>query len=54
MPRHQPTSGQFAGHVSPADRVGILTHGSRTHPAHAEGRLVYNSANRDGPNGNPG
>jgi len=54
MPQHQATSGQFAGHVNPADGVGSLKHGSRTHPAHAEGRLVYNGADRDGQNGNPG
>ena len=35
------------------DCVGSLKHGPRTHPAHAEGRLVYNGADRDGKNGNP-
>ena len=36
------------------DAGGSLKQGPRTHLAHAEGRLVYNGADRDGQNGNPG
>ena len=36
------------------DCVGSLKHRPRTHPARAEGRLVYNGADRDSENGNPG
>ena len=54
MPQHQAASGQFDRTMNPADGVGSLKNGPRTHPAHAEGRLVYNGADRDGHNGNPG
>ena len=54
MSQHQAASGQFDRAVNPADGVGSLKQGPRTHPAHAEGRFVYNGADRDGPNGNPG
>jgi hypothetical protein len=54
MPQHQAASGQFDRNVNPADGVGSLKHGPRTHPAHADGRLAYNGADRDGQNGNPG
>ena len=37
MPQHQAASGQFDRNVNPADGVGSLKDGSRTHPAHAEG-----------------
>ena len=36
------------------DRLVSLALYRRTHPAHAEGRLGYNGADRDGQNGNPG
>ena len=42
------------GYAIPAAGVGSLKQGPRTHPAHAEGRLRYNGADRDGQNGNPG
>ena len=54
MSQHQAASGQFDRAVNSADGVGSLKHGSRTHPAHAEGHLVYNGADWDGQNGNPG
>ena len=54
MAQHQAASGQFDRAVNPADGVGSLKQGPRTHPAHAEGRLVYNGADRDGQHGNPG
>lgn len=54
MPQNQVASGTFDRTMNPADGVGSLKHGPRTHPAHAEGRLVYNSADWDGQNGNPG
>ena len=54
MPQNQVASGTFDRTMNPADDVGSLKHGPRTHPAHAEGRLVYNSADWDGQNGNPG
>ena len=54
MFQHQAASGQFDRAVNPADGVGSLKQGPRTHPAHAEGRFVYNGADRDGQNGNPG
>ena len=53
MPWRQVASGTYDRNVNPADGVGSLKQGPRTHPAHAEGRLVYNGANRDGQNGNP-
>ena len=54
MPQHQAASGQFDRNVNPADGVGSLKHGPRTHPAHAEGCLVYKGSDLDGQNGNPG
>jgi hypothetical protein len=54
MPQNQVASGTCDRTMNPADGVGSLKHGPRTHPAHAEGRLVYNGADRDGQNGNPG
>ena len=54
MPWRQVASGTYDHNVNPADGVGSLTQGPRTHPVHAEGRLVYNGANRDGQIGNPG
>ena len=54
MSPHQAASGQLDRNVNPADGIGSLKHGPRTHPAHADGRLVYNGADRDGQNGNPG
>ena len=54
MSQHQADSGQFDRAVNPADGVGSLKQGPRTHPAQAEGRLVYNGAERDRQNGNPG
>ena len=54
MPWHPVASGMSDRTMNPADGVGSLTHGPRTHPAHADGRLVYNGADRDGQNGNPG
>ena len=54
MSQHQAASGQLDRNVNPADSVGSLKHGPRTHPAHADGHLVYNGADRDGQNGNPG
>ena len=54
MSKNQAVSDQFDRNVNPADGVGSLQHGPRTHPAHAERRLVYNGADRDGQNGNPG
>ena len=53
MPQNQVDSGACGRHVPPADGVGSLKHGPRTHPAHADGRLGYNGADRDGQNGNP-
>ena len=47
-------SGTCDRNVNPADGVGSLKTGPRTRPAHAEGRLVYSGADRDGQNGNPG
>ena len=52
MPQNQVDSGACGRHVPPADGVGSLKHGPRTHPAHADGRLEYNGADRDGQNGN--
>jgi len=37
MPQHQAASGQFDRTMNPADGVGSLKNGPRTHPAHAEG-----------------
>ena len=54
MFQHPAASGQFDRAVNPADGVGSLKQGPRAHPAHAEGRLVYNGADWDGQNGNPG
>ena len=54
MPQNQVASGTGDRTMNPADGVGSLKLGPRTHPAHAEGRLVYNSADRDRQNGNPG
>ena len=54
MPQNQVDSGACDRHVTPADGVGSLKQGPRTHPAHADGRLGYNGADRDGQNGNPG
>ena len=44
MPQNQVASGACDRHVNPADGVGSLTNGSRTHPAHAEGHLEYGSS----------
>ena len=44
MPQNQVASGTCDRHVNPADGVGSLTNGPRTHPAHAEGRLEYKDA----------
>ena len=54
MPQNQVDSGACGRHVTPADGVGSLKQGPRTHPAHADGRLGDNGADRDGQNGNPG
>ena len=51
-PSTRAASGQFDRAVNPADGVGSLKQGPRTHPAHVEGRLVYNGADRDGQNRN--
>jgi len=48
MPQNQVASGTCDRTMNPADGVGSLKHGRRMHPAHAEGRLVYNGADRDG------
>ena len=37
MSQHQVAFGQFDRNVNPADGVGSLKNGPRTHPAHAEG-----------------
>ena len=42
MLQRQAASGQFDRAVNPANGAGSLNQGPRTHPAHAEGRLVYN------------
>ena len=54
MSQQPAASGQFDRAVNPADGVGSLKQGPRTHPAHAEGRLIYNGVDRDGQNGNSG
>jgi MacB-like periplasmic core domain len=54
MPQHQAASGQFDRNANPADGVGSLTNGPRTHPAHAEGAWCIRVSIRDGQNGNPG
>ena len=54
MSLHPAASGQIYRAVNPAHGVGSLKQGPQTHPAHAEGRLVYNGADWDGQNGNPG
>ena len=48
MSRNQVASRRFDHAVTPADGTGSLKQGPRTHPAHAESRLVYNGADRDG------
>jgi uncharacterized protein YjbJ (UPF0337 family) len=53
MPWHPVASGMCDRNVNAADGVGSWKHEPRTHPAHADGRLVYNGADRDGQNGNP-
>jgi hypothetical protein len=53
MPQNQVASGTCDRTMNPADGVGSLKHGPRTHPAHAKGRLVYKGADQDGQNGNP-
>jgi hypothetical protein len=53
MPWHPVASGMCARTVNAADGVGSWKHEPRTHPAHADGRFVYNGADRDGQNGNP-
>ena len=54
MSQHPAASGQFDRALNLADGVGGLKQGPRTHPAQAEGRLVYNGPDRNGQNGNPG
>jgi hypothetical protein len=54
MPWHPVASGMSDRNVNAADGGGSVKHGPRTHPAHADGRLVYKGADRDGQNGNPG
>jgi hypothetical protein len=54
MPWHPVASGMCDRNVNAADGVGSWKHEPRTHPAHADGRLVYNGADRDGQTGNPG
>ena len=54
MPQNQAAPGTFDRTMNHVDGVGSLKHGPRMHPAHAEGCLVYNSADWDGQNGNPG
>ena len=54
MSRNQVLPARATAMLNPADGVGSLKNGPRTHPAHAEGRLVYNGADPDGQNGNPG
>ena len=51
MSQHPAASGQFVRAVNPADAVGSFRQGPRTHPAHAEGRLVYNGADPGRPKG---
>ena len=53
MPQNQVAFGTCDCTMNPADGVGSLKQGPRTPPAHAEGRLVYDSADWDGQNGNP-
>ena len=50
----QAASGQFDRNANPADGVGSLTNGPRTHPAHAEGAWCIRVSIRDWQNGNPG
>ena len=47
MPWHPVASGMCDRNVNAADGVGSWKHEPRTHPAHADGRLVYNGADRD-------
>ena len=47
MPWHPVASGMCGRNVNAADGVGSCKHEPRTHPAHADGRLVYNGADRD-------
>ena len=54
MPQHQAASGQFDRNVNPADGVGSLKDGPRTHPAHPEDTWCIKASIRDGQNGNPG
>ena len=54
MPQNQVASGTCDRTMNPADGVGSLKRGPRTNPAHAEGRLVYKSADWHGQDGNPG
>jgi hypothetical protein len=51
---HPVGSGMCDRNVNAADGVGSWKHEPRTHPAHADGRSVYNGADRDGQNGNHG
>ena len=41
MPQNQVDSGACGRHVTPADGVGSLKQGPRTHPAHADGGSEY-------------
>jgi hypothetical protein len=54
MLQHQAASGQFDRTMNPADGVGSLTNGPRTHPAHAESLRCVRVPIRDDQNGNPG
>ena len=47
MPWHPVASGMCDRNVNAADGVGSWKHEPRTHPVHADGRLVYNGADRD-------
>jgi hypothetical protein len=47
MPWHPVASGMCDRNVNAADGVGSWKHEPRTHPAHADGRLLYNGADRD-------
>jgi hypothetical protein len=52
--QYEVASGACGRHVNPADGVGSLKHGRRTHSAHAEGTSCIRVSIRDGQNGNPG
>ena len=55
MSQHQAASGQFDRAVNPADGVGSLKQApTNTSGPRGNGRLVYNGADRDGQDGNPG